>query len=180
MELTTLELAHPDKIEYMKSRRGTFEFRSRTRYAAVAEKLVDLGLDDGDLIVDLGAGTCQFDHYLRTVLGWSGRYLPIDAVVCGTRLEAWVPKYKADFFVAIEVLEHLDFPGMVISRMMAAATKGCVVTTPNSRVVDVIACDPTHKSSLPAKMFDIYGWQYQERQFFATPNDSLLAWRSAC
>lgn len=166
-----------DWFEYMYTRRGTFEFRARTRYAAVADKLFELGLKDGDLIVDVGAGTCQFDHYLRTQRGWTGRYLPVDAVVCGTDLETWRPQVRADFHIAIEVIEHVFTWRGLLHAMHKHSRKGTVVTTPNPETVDVIACDPTHISSVSAHDLAVMGFHSQPRQFFGREADTLLAWR---
>jgi hypothetical protein len=174
--IPTVEELHIDKVTYMESRRGSFEFRSRTRYCAVANMLFTLGLKDGDILVDIGAGSCQFDHYLRTVRGWSGRYLPVDAVVCGSDLNVWKPAMKADFTVCIEVLEHLESPERMVTLMQESTKKGVVATTPNGRVIDVIACDPTHLHSLVPMDFFLWGFNTETRQFFNKENDSILAW----
>lgn len=170
--------SHVEKwTHYMHARRGDFEFRSKTRYAAVAAALVDMGLKDGDLIVDVGAGTCQFDHHMRTVEGWCGRYLGVDAVLDGTDLNVWVPKMQADYFVCIEVLEHLEDPERMIRLMHNYATKGVACTTPNPAAVDVLTCDPTHISVVPAEMFEKYGWATWARSFFGVAADTLIATR---
>ncbi len=170
--------AHVGKwTEYMHSRRGDFDFRSRTRYGAVAAALIDMGLKDGDLIVDVGAGTCQFDHHMRTVEGWSGRYLGIDAVLDGTDLNEWNPKWFADFFVCIEVVEHLlpYASERLIRTLPYWAQKGVVMTTPNAAAVDVLACDPTHISVAPASLFEQHDYATWAREFFGTPADTLIA-----
>lgn len=166
---------HAKWMQYMYDRRGDFEFRSRTRYAAVAAALVDMGLKDGDLIVDVGAGSCQFDHHMRTVEGWCGRYLGVDAVLDGTDLNVWVPKMRADFYVCIETLEHLEDPERMVQLLHNHATKGVVVTTPNPDAVDVLRCDPTHISVCPRSMFEDYGWACWARSFFGVEADTLIA-----
>jgi hypothetical protein len=167
---------HVEKwTDYMNTRRGDFEFRSRTRYAAVAKALFASGLKDGDLIVDVGAGTCQFDHHLRTVEGWQGRYLGVDAVLDGTDLNVWQPMMKADFFVCIEVLEHLVNPERMMRLMTTYADKGVVCTTPNPDAVDVISCDPTHISVVPSQIFTDHGFVPMARSFFGVIDDTIVA-----
>src|SRR4051794_2907957 len=112
--------------KYLSQRTGTYEFRCR-RYHAVYAQLILNGLKPDDLIVDVGAGMCEFDTYLRS-MGWSGRYLPVDGAIDGTDLNGWGPSTRADFFVAIEVLEHLPQPFLLMSLLSMFAEKAVVIT----------------------------------------------------
>lgn len=127
---------------------GTFEQRV-PEYYTVGKYLNYLGLKDDDLVVDVGAGTCDMDHYLRTRTGWRGRYLPIDGATHGIDFnevepEDYLPKSHADFYVCIETLEHVYEPRKLAEAMLSRATRGVIVTTPNADIVDVIAADSTH------------------------------------
>ncbi|HWF03558.1 MAG TPA: hypothetical protein VHA06_07725 [Candidatus Angelobacter sp.] len=171
-----MSAAHVEKWDnYLKTRKGTYQFRAQTRYKGVAEMLVRMGLSDDHLIVDVGAGSCHFDHYLRTELGWNGRYLPIDAVIDGTDLETWEPRSSADFMVAIEVVEHLHNSAQMLGNLRAYSRIGSVITTPNPEVVDVLGCDPTHVSVITRELLQEQGWIVSSHSFFHQPHDTLLA-----
>lgn len=161
-------------LQYMRDRKGDFEFRSNTRYRAVMLQLLRMGLRDEHLLIDVGAGSCQFGHYLA-LNGWRGRYLPVDAVLDGTDIEMWVPKLPADFMVAIEVVEHLREPEHLLNVMDSHSRHGAVLTTPNPDVVNVIACDPTHVSVVPAWMLENRGWRTEAVQLFGKPGDTIVA-----
>lgn len=170
--------------EYRDSRRGTYEFRCRTRYVGVLGKLQELGLGTYSTVMDVGAGSCQFGRYLRSI-GWRGLYVPVDAVLDGTDLEDWTftrPVLFADFVVSIEVAEHLSRPLAFLNTLEVAAGKGVVVTTPNPAVVDVRRCDPTHVSEISATHFRLLGWDVSQHSWFHEQDepgqlDTLMAWR---
>lgn len=158
---------------YRDSRQGTYEYRCRTRYKAVADKLFVMGLRNCHSVRDVGAGTCQFGRYLRE-RGWTGDYLPVDAVLDGTDL-ATCRIHPADFIVCIETIEHLHNPFEMIGKIMRAARRGCVLTTPNPDTVDVLGCDPTHISFVSAWDFQLMGLRTNEHSWFGGENDTLLA-----
>lgn len=128
-------------------------------YRRVAHLLAVAGLEQDDLIVDVGAGTCDLDHYLRTEIGWRGKYLPYDGAVQGIDLNVWEPTVFADFYVSVETLEHLLQPRRLALQMQRMSAKAVVVTTPNADVVDVLAVDPTHRT--PLHRSDLEGWGYE-------------------
>lgn len=171
--------------DYLRSRTGKYEWRC-VRYDAVAINLFGLGLDNDDIIVDLGAGWCEFDHRLRTHWDWRGRYVPIDGSIDGTDLETWFPerRHQAAFYTAIEVLEHMEDPLRLLAAMERAATKGVVLTTPNPRTTDVLGMDPTHKTPISSDTLCKWGYArvgncgWQEASFYGQPADSLIAWKS--
>ena len=161
--------------QYRDSRRGTYEFRARTRYKAVADRLFAMGLNGNHAVCDVGGGTCQFGAYLAS-RGFVGEYLPIDAVLDGTDLETWEPDFRVDYVVCIEVLEHLQRPWRLVGCLQRMARRGVVLTTPNAEAVDVIRCDPTHVSVLePNQLSQLF--TVERHSWFGVPNDSLLAWR---
>lgn len=163
---------------YRDSRQGDYEYRCRTRYKAVADKLFALGLGDWHSIRDVGAGTCQFGRYLRT-RGWKGDYIPVDAVIDGTDLERYEPP-KSDFIVCIETVEHLHNPFRLIGAMNRAARVGIILTTPNPDAVDVLACDPTHISFVLTSDLRSFGLSTEKHSWFGVENDTLLGWRLTC
>lgn len=171
---------HRTKWErYRDSRRGTYDFRCQTRYKEVREKLLALGLKDGDTVLDVGAGTCQFGRYLEEQ-GWNGEYFPVDAVLDGTDLENWVVDWEYDFIVSIEVLEHLFEPYRLMRSILRKYRKGVVITTPNCEAVNVIACDPTHVSVVHPDWLSNVGLKVERHSWFGETNDTLLAFCGGC
>lgn len=160
---------------YRDTRKGTYEFRSRTRYAAVRDRLISLGLRSDDSICDVGAGEQQFGKFMREQ-GWTGRYTGMDAVIDGTDLNTLERIHPSKFVVCIEVLEHLYNPARLLRMMYEDALRGLVITTPNSAAVDVIACDQTHVSVVTAEQLLMEGLTVRTESWFGTPHDSLIAW----
>lgn len=163
---------------YLQGRTGCYSYRA-VRYNAAVSRMVDMGLDDEDLVVDVGAGWTELDFCMRTDWRWRGRYYPVDGMLDGTDLEDWVPPRGAGFFVALEVLEHLRDPDRLLRHMAAASTKGLVVSVPNPRTVNVLAMDPTHITVVTAEMLRAHGLTVEEHSFFGRPRDALFGWRSA-
>ena len=161
---------------YLQQRTSCYEFRS-IRYGAVYEQMKNMGLKKSDSVMDIGAGDCEFERYLREQNHF-GDYVPIDGLIDGTDLNLWTPKHSANFLVAIEVIEHLLNPFRMLSVMEMFATKGAIVTTPNPSVVDVYSMDETHISEMTASDFCSLGWKVVPQIFFAEYEDSLLAWKS--
>lgn len=156
---------------YLQGRRGTYEFRCQ-RYSAVGRFIND----PLDSVCDVGAGRCEFARYMRS-LSWAGSYHPVDGSLDGTDLNHWRPTERYDWFVAIEVLEHLDDPYTLMQKLEAKANKGVIITTPNPEVVDVLDIDPTHVTPMHPHEFTLLGWRHEIRSFFAKENDSILAWK---
>jgi hypothetical protein len=161
-------------LNYMDTRRGTYAFRANTRYRCVADEL--LGLKDKHLLVDVGAGSCHFGHYLSAERGWRGRYLPVDAVLDGTDLETWEPRMHADYFTVIEVLEHLRDPWRLMDVLEKMVNRRIVATTPNPDVIDVLACDPTHVTPISLQQFWQRGWRARPCSLFGIKDDSIVAY----
>lgn len=166
------EAARQRWLDYLAERTGTYHLRAR-RYAHVAVWLDQLGLCDGDLILDVGAGYCEFGKYLYGS-GWTGRYLPVDGAIDGTDLDRWTPAASADFIVAIETVEHLENPGRFFDVCEACATRGAVITTPNPDVVDVLSLDPTHRNEIRREDLEGRGWIVHEAPLFGKNGDTLV------
>jgi hypothetical protein len=179
-----INVTHKEKwTKYLSERKATYEFRARTRYRGVFDALLSLGLQDGHSILDAGAGDCQFGRYLFE-RGWRGQYKPIDATISGEDLDYWDPDRKsAGFLVAIEVAEHLYNPIRFIHRLQDAAITGVVITTPNCRVVDVLACDETHVSVITQPQLEHLGFEVSTASWFSEQHnpgqqDTLIgAWK---
>lgn len=182
MTMTNTHLGSESNItqscrQYLASRQANYEFRCR-RYKGVADRLYNLRLWDWDSIADVGAGEQQFRHYMRSTRGWKGQYHPVDGSIDGTNLEEWVPSQRYSFVIAIEVLEHLHNYERMMEIMERYSIWGAVATVPNPDVVDVLGCDPTHVSVIPAITFVERGWSVACESFFGVPNDTIIAWRS--
>lgn len=162
---------------YLGSRISDYAFRCR-RFRVVYNELVRMGFARGDSVLDLGAGRQDFKRFLREQ-GWYGLYVPIDGAIDGTDLNTWSPSEMADFVVAIEVAEHLLDPYRFLAKATRAARRGCVMTTPNPEVVDVIACDPTHVSVVDPQHPYLREWVLSRHNLFGLEGDTLVAryWR---
>lgn len=175
IDITNQETILNSCRNYINSRRSCYEFRA-IRYEAVYDMLIILGLKDGDKIIDVGAGDGEFGKYLLE-RGFKGKYIPVDGMIDGTDLNLWTPEKEAEFFVSIEVIEHLLNPARLLSIMAMFATKGVVVTTPNPAVTNVYAMDATHISEVSAEDFLKAHYKVFPQVFFFEPEDSLLAWK---
>lgn len=162
--------------DYLGSRTGKYEWR-RVRYRAAGYKMRFNGLSNDDTLIDVGAGWTEFDFCLRTDFNWRGRYIPIDGGIDGTDIETWVPPRSVDWFVALEIIEHLDDPFRLVRTMVQHARKGVIISTPNPRTTDVLGMDATHKTPVWRKDLVLSGFQVDERSFYGQPEDSLFAWR---
>lgn len=152
--------------EYLQSRTGQYEFRA-VRYRAAAEFMRANGLADEDTVVDVGAGWTEFDYCLRAEYNWRGRYVPLDGWIDGSDLNHYVPSRDAEWFVALEILEHLEHPLTFTHRIQDFATKGIVFSTPNPRTTDVLGMDPTHISVINKTAMELsLGFTVTEQTFY--------------
>lgn len=150
---------------YLDDRTGKYEFRA-IRYRAAIEQMYLHGLDDTMTVFDVGAGMTEFDYCLRREYNWRGRYIPVDGGIDDTDLNEWVPPRWAHWFVALEILEHLNNWGELVYRMQGSAARGIVVSTPNPRTTDVIGMDPTHVVEVHASHLNTYGFEVSEQTFY--------------
>lgn len=167
-------------LGYLGERTGTYEYRT-LRYAAVADVLENLGLAVGDMVVDVGAGMCDFDRYLRTTRNFDGRYVPVDGAIDGVDLNEYQPHIQSEFYTAIETLEHLVRPFGLLDDLMKLATKGVVITTPNPVVwgSQFYKMDSTHISPINRWNFEALGWETATYQCFGRNGDTIVAWYDA-
>lgn len=181
LETVNPELRRTAAEQYLSERTGRLEYRF-IRYGAVADELFAQGLNDQHLLVDVGAGMCDFDFYLRTVRGWKGRYLPVDASIDGWDLERGLPPHapQADFYTALELIEHVEHPLMLLAEMFDKARTAVVITTPNTDVLGeqaVIEMDRTHVRPIYQRDLAFMGMDYFIHSFFGMHSDSLLGVR---
>lgn len=163
--------------KYLAERTGLLEYRF-IRYAAVADALEAMGMNDSHLLVDVGAGMCDFDFYLRTVRGWKGRYLPIDASISGVDFENIKLDVIADYTTAIEVIEHVKNAEGLIGQIQDHTSSGMVFTTPNTGKLGedyVYAMDRTHIRPWRAYELGNLGFETEIKSFFGQEQDSILA-----
>jgi hypothetical protein len=160
---------------YLGERCGRYEWRC-VRYDAAMFALVENGVEDSDTVCDVGAGWTEFGARMYTTMKKARpRYFPVDGGLDGTDLELWVPPRRAEFFVALELLEHLDDPFRLVSVMQRSCGKAIVVSTPNPETTDVLGMDRTHKT--PIHRYDLMarGFKVEPRSFYGKPDDSLYA-----
>lgn len=160
---------------YQAGRVSDYAFRC-IRFDAVIDKLVDIGLQDGDSVLDLGCGRGEMENRFIE-RGWSVKYDGVDGAIDGVDLNTIALPNYFDWIIAIEIIEHLYDPTLHLHNWFSAARKGVVLTTPNPRTVDVLACDPTHVSVVTPEMLDKYRYKHFEVSLFKNPYDSLLAWK---
>lgn len=169
--------------EYLAQRAGTFETRA-VRYRAALEALTSHGLRDDRTLYDIGAGWTELDVILRTEGAWRGRYIPVDLGTCGNDLESWVPPRRAEFAVALEVLEHLERPWRLVDELQASVDV-VVVSVPDPDSVDVLGMDPTHRTVISRHELEARGFAVTSRLFYgghysAGRNDALFGvWTGA-
>ena len=158
--------------DYLKGQ-GPWQSRAR-RYGKVEETLNVMGLNPGDLIVDVGAGMCDFARYMYGN-GHFMRYLPLDGSIDGRDIEKMETEFPfGDWQVCIETVEHMHDPLGLLRVMAARANRGVVVTTPNPDVTDVLALDSDHKCAI--SMDDFIGMGYlPEAVSIHYQDDTILA-----
>jgi len=167
---------------YMDERTGKYEYRA-VRYRAAIDWMYEQGLDDSMTVVDVGAGMTEFDYCLRAEYGWRGRYIPVDGGIDGTDLNAWVPPRDAHFFVALELIEHINDWPRLVNAMKGKASRGVVLSTPNPFTTDVIGMDPTHVCEVYPGELELFGFNVKNAMFYGGVfsggrADSLFAtWR---
>lgn len=163
---------------YLNARTGHYGYR-KIRYSAAHAAMRRLGLDAGSTVVDVGCGWTELDYFLRVSGGWRGRYYPIDACLDGVELATWTPPRPAEFFVALEVVEHLSAPEQLLRRMQAAATRGVVISTPNPERTDVLGMDATHRSCVSREQLEALGFVVRVESFYGADEDSLFGvWKA--
>lgn len=160
---------------YLGKRSGCYEYR-RVRYIAAVDLMKWAGLSDSQTIYDIGAGWTEFDYCLRVDGKFKGRYIPVDGGIDGTNLEEWIPPRRADWFVALELIEHLNDPGRLLFEMIDLADKGVILSTPNPYTTDVLGMDDTHKTIVWPQYLQNMGFEVKSRSFYGKPNDSLFAY----
>jgi len=160
--------------QYLAQRTGRYELRA-VRYRETAREMRSTrGLADSDTVVDFGAGWTEFDYCLRAEFNWRGRYIPVDGGIDGTDLNEWAPKRDAEWFVGLEILEHLRDPLALVERIKPHATKGIIISTPNPATTDVLGMDPTHITPLSRNdLAGHFSWVFR-RKFYGQPDDSLF------
>lgn len=147
----------------------------RSRYEVAADRLMAGGLSDRHALVDVGAGHTELDVCLRTAHGWRGRYLPVDRWAGQVDLETWVPPMRWEWAAALEVLEHLHDPFRLLLDLMACATIGIVVTTPNPDVVNVLGMDPAHVTPITRQQLATAGLYTSLHNLYGTQDDGICA-----
>jgi hypothetical protein len=151
--MTTWKPTFASCDDYLNERTGKYEYRA-IRYRKAADWMVQNGLDDSDTICDIGAGWTELDYCLRVEYDWKGRYIPIDGGISDVDLNFWKPERDVDFFVGLEIIEHLYEPLRLLEDMKPHARKGIVVSTPNPKTVDVFGIDDTHVIEVHREMLE--------------------------
>lgn len=161
---------------YLGERTGKYEWRCE-RYDHALDAMIAEGLAGEHTVIDVGAGWTEFGCRLYErccPVGVRPRYFPIDGGLDGTDLENWWPPRPAEFFVALELLEHLENPAELVSVMQGNCTRAVVISTPNPRTTDVIGMDRTHKTPIHAYDLRSWGFKVSEESFYGQKSDSLF------
>lgn len=151
--------------QYMSERTGKYDWRA-VRYREACAWLRSEGLTDAMTITDVGAGWTEFDYCLRAEYGFRGRYIPVDGGIDGTDLTTWQPLRDSDFFVGLEIMEHLPNWQEVVQRLQQRALRGIALSTPNPDTTDVLAMDPDHVVEVHRHQLEELGFQVVERTFY--------------
>lgn len=161
---------------YLAARTGCYEFR-KVRYDAVVEAMRSHGRKGyaHPTLVDVGAGMTELARCLYADHGWQGRYMPVDAALDGCDLDDWVPPRRADWFVCLEVIEHLRDPIGLLLRLGLFADRGVIVSTPNPETTDVLGMDATHVTPVERDTLEGAGFTVEARSFYGQADDSLFA-----
>jgi hypothetical protein len=159
--------------DYLSARTGKYEWR-RIRYRAALAAMMQVDLEDTDTVFDIGAGWTEFDYCLRVDGASRCRYIPVDGAFDGTDLETWVPPRETEFFVALELVEHLEQPYRLIREMQVACSKGVILSTPNPETTDVLGMDPTHKTPISKDVLWTMGFHIYRSSFYGQEDDSYL------
>lgn len=150
---------------YLSERTGKYGWRA-VRYRAACDWMQSRGLDHPMTVTDLGAGWTEFDYCLRAEYGFRGRYIPIDGGIDGTDLTHWTPPRSSDFYVGLEIIEHLHNWKDLVAKLQIVATRGIVLSTPNPETTDVLAMDPTHVTEVSRQDLESMGFEVSERTFY--------------
>jgi len=170
---------------------GTYQDR-KPEYEQVWSTLyLDLGFREDSLVLDLGAGSCDMDRYMREVSTGSFKYLPVDGATFGRDFNSpdfwdWAHETfpTVDYVVSIETIEHVFDYRPFFEFVDNKARRGAVITTPNGAAgFDVQAQDPTHYSALTETVFNRFGYSVRQVSFcgrsqVAGQGDALIAWKS--
>lgn len=168
--------------EYLEARTGHYAYRA-VRYRAAADWMMRNGLDDTMTVVDVGAGWTEFDYCLRKEFDWKGRYIPIDGGIDGTDLNDWNPMREADFFVGLEIIEHLRNWDLLLMELQFWAKRGIVLSTPNPATTDVLGMDPTHVVEIWPRDLESFGFGVSDAIFYGgkfsdgKPDSLFATWR---
>ncbi len=165
---------------YLNSRTGKYEYRA-VRYRKAVEWLKRHGLTDDDTLVDIGAGWTELDYCLRKEYDWRGRYIPIDGGISNLDLNSWVPERQVEWFVGLEILEHLTEPERLVNVLQNSTVKGGVVSVPDPAKVDVFALDSTHVTEVHETDLREWGFEVTSEQLYGGvfsegANDALMGW----
>lgn len=172
----SLFIANQDK--YLSERTGKYEYRA-IRYRLAADELIRMGLNDTHTILDLGAGWTEFDYCLRVEYNWRGRYIPLDGSTNGEDLNTWHPPREYDFFVGLELLEHLVSPEHLVTAIKEKTLIGGVVSVPNPEKFDIMSIDDTHVTEVTSALLNEWDFATQSVQLYggihtAGDNDGLI------
>lgn len=165
---------------YLGERTGRYEWRCQ-RYDIALALMSFVGLYNEDTVCDVGAGWTEFGARMFTTRSARPRYWPVDGCLDGVDIETWVPQRSAEWFVALELLEHLSNPSRLVAAMQARATRGIIVSTPDPNTTDVLGMDRTHKTPVSQGMLESWGFDVAHATLYGGhwsngQTDSLVGW----
>jgi glycosyltransferase involved in cell wall biosynthesis len=147
-------------------------------YAAIFKALERVGLRSGDRILDLGAGLCDLDRFLREYRWW-GTYVPVDLLIDGTDLNDYEVPEGFEYIVIQQTLEHVEEPWMLL-KQCEHITGAVVITTPNRDIVGVGEKEDyphqmAHKHWFSPEDFKGRGYEVELLTMTGRPDDTILA-----
>lgn len=151
-----------DASRYLNGKFRSYDERA-VRYRLSAYAMIIMGLGEYDSVMDIGGGDAEMQKCLREEFGWKGPYTNADwahgvdifddiidgGVIGGSQAEHRY-HWEHDFVTCLEVVEHFDLSDAMrmLDELPGFARKGIVFTTPDARVQNVRAMDPTHRTGL--------------------------------
>lgn len=147
----------------------------RSARSMISGPCLDFGCGVGELLARLPAGSKGVEYNLVSVEHCRSRGLEVEAydgLADDWQLTSLPPEWRFESMVISHVLEHLDAPMAVLSKLLAAAAvrgvRNVVVIVPGAAGYRI---DPTHRSFVDKAMISdagraMTGWKITRSRYF--------------